>query len=144
MDSCLNNTFQSIDDLSYFYNNLTASISLKPDKLKRPLTDSELRFLTGPVFNFTGLLAANFSLGLVNCYQFTNQTYVYAVQRYALFDKNVTKLVNSFVFGIMANILTIKNIFIAINKDIDIQNYYDITRQYGRLIRVLFLDFDVV
>ncbi len=44
----------------------------------------------------------------------------------------------------MANILTIKNIFIAINRDLDNQNYYDVAYQYGRLLRVLLFDFDAV
>lgn len=36
-----------------------------------------------PVLNFTATLASNFSQVVVNCYEFTNETYMFLIVRFA-------------------------------------------------------------
>jgi hypothetical protein len=72
-DTCMKSIYYAIDDFFYFYNNLT---------------DTTWSTWSGPLLNFTGALSQNFSLSLINCYYFSNETYFYAVIRYAQYDNN--------------------------------------------------------
>lgn len=110
-DKCLTPVYYAIDDVFYLYNNLT---------------DFKWANWQEPIFNFTGLLAANFSEALVQCYYFSNETYYYAVIRYAYFDSNLATFLYGFLFGMLGNTLVIKNVFDSIIADIKNQNYYDV------------------
>lgn len=71
------------------------------------------------MLNFTGFIRGNFSDGLINCFQFSNDTYYYAVIRFAQYDSNLATFLWSFFFGMLGNTLTIKNVFDTIIADID-------------------------
>ena len=65
---CIDNIVYSTDEFIYFSNNLT---DFKPNKWYMP------------VMNFTKALASNFSDGLVNCYEFSNNSYFFFIVRFA-------------------------------------------------------------
>lgn len=95
MDPCLYSMIYTINDLSFLYNNVTATT---------------WRDLEGPIFNVTGLLSRN-AQTLSNCYLFANQTYYFAAVSYAYFGSNITVFLESFLFGMLGNTMTVKNIF---------------------------------
>jgi hypothetical protein len=100
-----------LDDLFYLYNNIT---------------DTTLENWEGPLLNFSGLIAKNFSQGITNCMTFVNGTYFYAIVRFAYFDNNLSSFLWGFLYGFLGNTLVIKNVFDTILKDIANQNYYDV------------------
>jgi hypothetical protein len=74
----------------------------------------------------------------LNCWRAGNQTYFATVIGYAYFNSDVTSLITAFVFNLMGNVLTMKNIFDKIVENLNTGAYYDIALQYGRLVRVIF------
>jgi len=94
MDPCLYSSIYAINDLSFLYNNISSTT---------------WKTWQGPIFNVTGLLSRNSQI-LPNCYIFANQTYYFVAISYAHFN-NMTVFLESFLFGMLGNTMTIKNIF---------------------------------
>ena len=65
-----------------------------------------------PWLNFTATAASNFSQAIVNCYEFTNETYMFLIVRFARqFDNDIFILLQSFLFHVMGKALQVKDVF---------------------------------
>ena len=119
----------STDEFIYFSNNVS---DFTPDKW----------FL--PVMNFTKALATNFSDGVVNCYEFSNNTYYFFIVRFAQkFNNDIGYFLNSFLFNLLGKALTIRNILDNVVAEISNYNFYEVAYHYGRLLRTVFY-FDAI
>lgn len=94
------------------------------------------------MLNVSSAIAGNFSESVVQCELFTLSTYDYMIDKYNAFDNNIGDFLLAFIFNLMGQALKFKSIFEQIQDDMDNQYYTDIATQYGRLVRIIFFDFD--
>jgi hypothetical protein len=121
---CINNVVYSTDEFIYFSNNMS---DFQPNRWYMP------------VMNFTKALASNFSDGVVNCYEFANNTYFFFIVRFAQkFNNDIGYFLNSFLFNLLGKALTIRNILDNVVEEINNYNFYEVAYHYGRLIRTVF------
>ena len=126
---CINNVVYSTDEFIYFSNNVS---DFTPNKW----------FM--PVMNFTKALASNFSDGVVNCYEFSNNTYYFFIVRFAQqFNNDIAYFLTSFLFNLLGKALTIRNILDNVVAEISNYNFYEVAYHYGRLLRTVFY-FDAI
>lgn len=93
----------AIDDMSYFYNNIT---------------DFTWASWEAPIMNLSKSFSGNWSSALVDCEIMTENAVNYAINKYAQFNNNIGTFLMSFLFNLMGNALKFKSIFDAIQTDI--------------------------
>lgn len=122
-EACLFDIVYFIDDLFYFRNNIS---------------DFQWQHWEAPMMNLSKAFTGNFGSAIVDCQLMGSNMISYGVEKYKLFNYDIGSFILAFLFNIMGNALTFKNIFDEIQKDINNQYYADIFTQYGRLIRTIF------
>jgi hypothetical protein len=101
-DACIDSIVYTLDDAVYLYNN--ASDFTKAGWIQ-------------PVFNFSHMVAGNFSDALVDCDTMGNNAANYFIQRWADFSGSFYNLATSFLFNMMGNALKYQSIFTEIKAD---------------------------
>lgn len=118
-DQCLDSVVLVADDWSY----LKINISSKPDFI-------------GPMLNFTGILARNFSYGIPYCYRFGVDVLEVEEERFDSYT-GPGDIAIAFLFNQMGNALEFQQAFENIKLDKETQNYRGVYMEYGRLIHAV-------
>eukprot|EP00347_Sterkiella_histriomuscorum_P005546 403356198 len=120
---CIDSLVYSLDDWTYFQNNIT-----------------DLSSWESPILNFTRAIGGNLSTVPINCKLFGDEYVTYTIDKYSGFNNKIGDIILAFVFNIMGNSLKFKQAMDDINNDFKNQFYTDIAQQYGKILR-LTLDF---
>lgn len=83
---CQESSIFAVDDMSYFYNNIT---------------DFETSSWEAPIMNFTKLTAGNFSSSLLNCYYMFFAFDEFMQERWLIFREDLPNYVLAYIFNIM-------------------------------------------
>lgn len=109
--NCIDSLVFTLDDWTYFKNNLT---------------DYNSKSWEAPILNITRAVGGNFSNIPIKCLVFGNDYRAYTVSKYAGFNGKIGDIIIAFVFNFMGNSLKFKTALDDINNDIKNQFYTDI------------------
>jgi len=113
---CIGHTFNFVDKTVQFYNNATETY------LYTPLEDIRVIY---PVLNFTGMIAYDFALVPLDCYEFVIEFSAYFIELWAIMDDDISVFIQAFLFSQMSNAKKFRAAIEAIqsNGDGGSQNY---------------------
>ncbi len=115
---CIDSIVYTIDDGSYFLNNLTTTTR---------------KNLIGPVLNASNILGGNFSELPYNCYMAGDNSYQALSQKLQSFSGNYANILTAFLFNLMGNSLKLRQAFQNIQNDLTNGYYVDIALQWGKI-----------
>ncbi len=110
---CQESAIFTLDDISYFYNNIT---------------DYDKSSWEAPIMNFTKLTAGNFSSSILNCYNMYYSFNEFMMERWIIFREDLSNYILGYIFNLMGASLKMLNILKLIKEDIKQQYYADVFR----------------